>query len=97
MGLNDLTYSRQEGALIGTVLSVADDAGALGDLLGLDVIGLKSPAFASLGATASPFMTVGLDVLGRGRTVLSVGADAVYLTPGDAPGGMWNSEGPIVQ
>ena len=55
------------------------------------------PAFASLGATASPFMTVGLDVLGRGRTVLSVGADAVYLTPGDAPGGMWDSEGPIIQ
>lgn len=55
------------------------------------------PAFASLGASASPFMTVGLDVLGRGRSVLSVGADAVYLTPGDAPGGMWDSEGPIIQ
>jgi hypothetical protein len=45
------------------------------------------PAFAALGAETSAFMSMGLDVLGRGRTVLDVRNDRLYLTPGDAPGG----------
>jgi len=45
------------------------------------------PAFAALGAETSAFMSMGLDVLGRGRTVLDVRNDRLYLTPGDAPEG----------
>ena len=33
------------------------------------------------------FMERPLDVIGRGRTILDVKNDRVYLTPGDAPGG----------
>ena len=73
-----------------------DEGGLRSEYKGECCIG-DLPAFASLGASASPFMTVGLDVIGRGRTVLNVGGDRVYLTPGDAPGGMWDSDGPIIQ
>ena len=45
------------------------------------------PAFAALGAETSAFMSMGLDVLGRGRTVLDVRNDRLYLTPGDAADG----------
>jgi hypothetical protein len=34
-------------------------------------------------------MSMGLDVLGRGRTVLDVRNDRLYLTPGDAPEGAY--------
>ena len=79
------------------VVGVGGDEGGLrSEYKGECCIG-DLPAFASLGASASPFMTVGLDVIGRGLTVLNVGGDRVYLTPGDAPGGMWDSDGPIIQ
>ena len=45
------------------------------------------PAFAALGAETRAFMSMGLDVLGRGRTVLDVRNDRLYLTPGDAAEG----------
>ena len=38
------------------------------------------------------FMERPLDVIGRGRTILDVKNDRVYLTPGYAPGGMWSEE-----
>ena len=42
------------------------------------------PAFVALGAETSPFMSMGLDVLGRGRTVFDIQNDRLYLTPGDS-------------
>ena len=47
------------------------------------------PAFTTLGAAATPFMSMGLDVIGRGRTVFVAGEDRVYLTPGTGEGGMY--------
>lgn len=45
------------------------------------------PAFAALGAEKTPFMSMGLDVLGRGRTVLDLKNNKLYLTPGGAVDG----------
>ena len=45
------------------------------------------PAFASLGAETSPFASMGLDVIGRGRTVFVPAEGKMWLTPGGAPGG----------
>jgi hypothetical protein len=41
-------------------------------------------------AEVSPFMSMGMDVIGRGRTVLCVSTDRVYLTPGGAEGGTYD-------
>jgi hypothetical protein len=50
------------------------------------------PAFAALGAETAPFASMGLDVLGRGRTVVVAGEDVVYLTPGGTPADGWEGE-----
>jgi predicted aspartyl protease len=50
------------------------------------------PAFAALGAETAPFASMGLDVLGRGRTVVVAGEDVVYLTPGGTPADGWEAE-----
>ena len=50
------------------------------------------PAFASLSAQTIPFMSMGLDVIGRGRTVFVVSDDRVFLTPGQGEGGMYAEE-----
>jgi hypothetical protein len=47
------------------------------------------PAFASLNAEVSPFMSMGLDVIGRGRTVLVAADNRVFLTPGRGQGGVY--------
>ena len=50
------------------------------------------PAFASLSAQTTPFMSMGLDVIGRGRTVFVTSDDRVYLTPGHGEGGMYGED-----
>ena len=64
------------------------DAGFVSSRKGQCCVG-DLPAFAALGAETSAFMSMGLDVLGRGRTVLDVRTTRLYLTPGDAPGGAY--------
>jgi len=45
------------------------------------------PAFNALGASVSPFMALGLDVIGRNRMVFDASNDAMYLSKGiDADG-----------
>ena len=52
------------------------------------------PAFASLGAETSPFASMGLDVIGRGRTVFVPAGGKMWLTPGGVyfhqRGGTWS-------
>lgn len=50
------------------------------------------PAFASLNAQVSPFMSMGLDVIGRGRTVFVAAEDRMYLTPGQGEGGTYDAQ-----
>jgi hypothetical protein len=40
------------------------------------------PAFNALGASVSPFMALGLDVIGRNRMVFDASNDAMYLSKG---------------
>ena len=46
------------------------------------------PAFAALGASVSPFMALGLDVIGRGRMVFNAKDNAMYLSKGDVTYGV---------
>ena len=63
-----------------------DDSGSLvSEYKGQCCIG-DLPAFASLNAQVSPFMSMGLDVIGRGRTVFVAADDRIYLTPGSGEG-----------
>ena len=41
------------------------------------------PAFNALGASMSPFMALGLDVIGRGRMVFDASESVMYLAKGD--------------
>ena len=41
------------------------------------------PAFNALGASVSPFMALGLDVIGRGRMVFDASESVMYLAKGD--------------
>lgn len=41
------------------------------------------PAFSALGASVSPFMALGLDVIGRGRMIFDARENAMYLARGD--------------
>ena len=40
-------------------------------------------AFNALGASVSPFMALGLDVIGRGRMVFDASESVMYLAKGD--------------
>ena len=72
----------EEGATTSSLTSDYRGRCCVGDL----------PAFAALGAETAPFASMGLDVLGRGRTVVGAGEDVVYLTPGGTPADGWEGE-----
>ena len=72
----------EEGATTSSLTSDYRGRCCVGDL----------PAFAALGAETAPFASMGLDVLGRGRTVVVAGEDVVYLTPGGTPADGWEGE-----
>ena len=85
----DLEVCGREG--LGTKSEGATKSSLTSDYRGRCCVG-DLPAFAALGAETAPFASMGLDVLGRGRTVVVAGEDVVYLTPGGTPADGWEGE-----